>query len=154
MEAVENGYAEGIALDVHGDVSEGSAQNLFLVEKGALITPPTTSAILPGITRDAVITMARDLGLEVREERVARVQLYSCDELFLTGTAVEIAPVRSVDRIPVGEGCPGEVTRRLMREFAALTGGKSEDRRGWLDFVPQAVIAGVAGVAGSAGVAA
>jgi branched-chain amino acid aminotransferase len=143
MEAVENGYTEGIALDVHGDVSEGSAQNLFLVEKGALITPPTTSAILPGITRDAVITLSRDLGLEVREQRVARSQLYTSDELFLTGTAVEVAPVRSVDRIAVGTSCPGEVTRRLMKEFAALTGGRSEDRHGWLGYVPQAVTAEV-----------
>jgi branched-chain amino acid aminotransferase len=143
MEALENGYSEGIALDVHGDVSEGSAQNVFLVTGGEVITPPTTSALLPGITRDAVITMARDMGLNVRVERVARVQLYSCDELFLTGTAVEIAPVRSVDRIPVGTSCPGEVTRRLMREFAALTGGKSEDRHGWLALVPQAVAAAV-----------
>jgi branched-chain amino acid aminotransferase len=132
MEALSNGYVEGIALDSNGYVSEGSGENLFLVYGDTLVTPPATASLLPGITRDTVATLARELGLTVREEPVSRGQLYVCDELFMTGTAAEITPVRSVDKIPVGEGRPGPVTRRLMVEFRNVTGGVTPDRRGWL----------------------
>lgn len=132
MEAIANGYAEGIALDIHGTVSEGSGENLFLVQDGALVTPPMSSSILPGITRDAVITLGRDLGIPVREDAIPRGLLYTCDEMFFTGTAVEIAPIRSVDRVPVGGGKPGPITRRLMEEFNGILRGDLPDRHGWL----------------------
>jgi branched-chain amino acid aminotransferase len=132
VEALTNGYAEGIALDASGYVSEGSGENIFLVHNGALVTPPATASLLPGITRDTVLTLARDMGIPVRETVVSRGELYLCDEMFMTGTAAEITPIRSVDRIPVGEGRPGEVTRRLLAEFRSVTGGRTEDRRGWL----------------------
>ena len=132
VEALTNGYAEGIALDDSGYISEGSGENLFLVHNGTLVTPPATSSLLPGITRDTVMTLAQELGLPVRQEPVSRGQLYICDELFLTGTAAEITPVRSVDKINVGTGKPGEITRRLLAEFRNVTGGRVPDRHGWL----------------------
>jgi branched-chain amino acid aminotransferase len=132
MEAVTNGFAEGIALDSGGYVSEGSGENLFLVQGGVLMTPPLSASLLPGITRDAVITLARDLGIEVREQVIPRGLLYTCDELFMTGTAAEITPIRSVDRIPVGPGRPGEITMRLEAEFHGILAGDVEDRHGWL----------------------
>ncbi len=132
MEAIENGYTEGIALDVYGHVSEGSGENLFLVVDGVLITPPLAASILPGITRETVFALARELGLEVREDDVPRGLLYTCDELFFTGTATEIAPIRSVDRIPVGDRCPGPITSRLMQEYRGIVSGQIEDRHGWL----------------------
>jgi branched-chain amino acid aminotransferase len=139
MEALANGYSEGIGLDVQGHVSEGSGENLFLVKDGALVTPPVASSLLSGITRDAVMTLATDLGIPVREQLVPRGLLYTCDEMFFTGTAVEIAPIRSVDRIPVGEGRPGEITRRLMAEFQRIITGETPDRHGWLTPVGVAV---------------
>jgi branched-chain amino acid aminotransferase len=145
MEALTDGYAEGIALDIQGFVSEGSGENLFLVQDGVLMTPPISASILPGITRDAVITLARDLGVDTREMTVPRGLLYTCDEAFFTGTAAEISPIRSVDRIPVGSGRPGPITRRLMREFNGLVAGEIEDRRGWLSPVPVEAAKGVAG---------
>ena len=132
MEAITNGYVEGIALDSSGNVSEGSGENLFLVRNGVLVTPPLAASLLHGITRDTVITLALDMGIEVREEVVSRGQLYTCDELFLTGTAAEITPVRSVDRYQVGAGCPGEVTRRILTAFNQVVAGEAEDRHGWL----------------------
>ena len=132
LEAEENGYNEGIGLDEHGDVCEGSAENVFLVEGGVLLTPPLAGGILEGITRDAVLKLASDLGLAVREEGIPRGLLYTCDELFLTGTSVEIAPIRAVDRIPVGAGKPGEVTRRLQAELLGIARGETPDRHGWL----------------------
>lgn len=132
MEAITNGYVEGIALDSQGYVSEGSGENLFLIRNGIMVTPPSSSSLLPGITRDTVITLARDLGIPVREEPVPRGLLYICDELFMTGTAAEITPVRSVDKIEVGGGRPGELTRRLMSEFRATVSGRTADRHGWL----------------------
>ena len=132
IEAHVNGYVEGIALDAQGYVSEGSGENIFAIRNGILVTPPASSSLLPGITRDTVITLARDLGLAVREEPVPRGLLYICDELFMTGTAAEITPVRSVDKIPVGGGRPGDVTRRIMAEFRATVTGRIEDRHGWL----------------------
>ncbi|HVT16250.1 MAG TPA: branched-chain amino acid transaminase [Thermoanaerobaculia bacterium] len=132
MEALTNGFVEGIALDAGGYVSEGSGENLFLVYQGALLTPPLAASLLPGITRDTVITLARDLGLEVREQAIPRGLLYTCDELFFTGTAAEITPIRSVDHIVVGEGRPGAITRRLLDEFLGITSGEIRDRHGWL----------------------
>jgi branched-chain amino acid aminotransferase len=131
VEALTNGYVEGIALDESGYVSEGSGENLFLVHNGTLVTPPSAASLLPGITRDTILTLAQELGLPVRTEQVARGQLYTCDEMFLTGTAAEITPVRSVDKINVGQGKPGEVTRRLLAEFRNVTGGRTADRHGW-----------------------
>ena len=114
IEAVTNGYVEGIALDGRGFVSEGSGENIFLVRQGTLITPPLGSSVLEGITRDTVMRIAQDLGLPISEEVIPRGQLYTCDELFMTGTAAEITPIKSVDRSPVGRGgcCPGPVTAR------------------------------------------
>lgn len=132
MEALANGYVEGIALDARGFVSEGSGENLFLVQDGILITPPVASSILTGITRDTVVKIARDLEIPVREEVVPRGLLYAADEVFLTGTAAEITPIRSIDRIPVGRGCPGEVTARILARFKGITNGEIEDRHGWL----------------------
>ncbi len=132
MEAITNGYVEGIALDTNGNVSEGSGENLFLVRDGLLVTPPLASSLLHGITRSTVMTLARDAGIEVREEAISRGQLYTCDELFLTGTAAEITPVRSVDRQPVGSGCPGTITSIILREFNRVINGETEDRHGWL----------------------
>lgn len=141
MEAITNGFVEGIALDAGGYVSEGSGENLFVVQGGVLMTPPVSASLLPGITRDAIITLARDLGIEVREQVIPRGLLYTCDELFFTGTAAEITPVRSVDRIAVGTGRPGEVTLRLAAEFLGMISGDVEDRHGWLFPVPPAVAA-------------
>jgi len=135
MEALENGYTEGIALDVYGYVSEGSGENIFLVENGVIRTPPLASSILGGITRGCVITLARDLGYEVQEELIPREALYTADEVFFTGTAAEITPVRSIDRIPVGAGCRGPITERIQNEFFGITSGRVADRYGWLTLV-------------------
>lgn len=132
-EAKTNGYAEGIGLDVNGYLGEGSAENLFVVRDGVLYTPPVTCAVLPGITRDAVITIARDLGYEVREQVLPREVLYVADELFFTGTAAEITPIRSVDRLPVGSGTRGPVTEQIQARYFAIARGQEEDRWGWLD---------------------
>jgi branched-chain amino acid aminotransferase len=132
MEAISNGFVEGIALDSGGYVSEGSGENLFVVDRGVLMTPPVSASLLPGITRDAVITLARDMGLEVREQVIPRGLLYTCQELFLTGTAAEITPIRSVDRIQVGVGRPGPITRQLAAEFLGIVAGDIKDRHGWL----------------------
>jgi branched-chain amino acid aminotransferase len=136
MEALVNGYTEGIALDSAGRLSEGSGENLFLVYRGRILTPPLAGTILPGITRDTVITLARDAGYIVVEQQIARETLYIADEVFFTGTAAEITPVRSVDRIPVGTGVRGTVTERLQKEFFSLLDGEAEDRYGWLTPIP------------------
>lgn len=135
QEASRHGYAEGIALDHQGLVSEGSGENVFLVRRGRLHTPPLSSAILPGITRDTVITLARERGLEVIEERIPREALYLADEIFFTGTAAEITPVRSVDGLTVGDGRRGPITEDLQTTFFGLFDGRTEDQWGWLDFV-------------------
>jgi len=134
-QAVADGYSEAIALGPGGLVSEGSGQNLFLVRDGVLITPFLDGTSLAGITRDAVLQLARDRGLPVREQHVPREALYIADELFFTGTASEVTPIRSVDRIPVGEGRPGPITRTLQSDFMALVAGHAEDRHGWLTHV-------------------
>jgi len=132
MEAARNGYAEGIALDVHGWLSEGSGENLFLIRDGIIYTPPVTAALLPGITRDAVITLAQQLGYEVREQNLPREMLYLADELFFTGTAAEVTPIRSVDKLPVGSGKRGPITTAIQKAFFGLFSGETEDRWGWL----------------------
>ena len=132
MEAVDRGYAEGVALDVNGFVSEGSGENIFVVNNGHVLTPPLASSVLQGVTRHCVITLAGDLGYQVREERIPRELLYMADEVFFTGTAAEVTPVRSVDGITVGSGRRGPVTERLQSEFFGITGGQLPDRHGWL----------------------
>jgi branched-chain amino acid aminotransferase len=132
MEAARNGYAEGIALDVHGWLSEGSGENLFLIRDGIIYTPPVTAALLPGITRDAVITLAQQLGYQVREQNLPREMLYLADELFFTGTAAEVTPIRSVDKLPVGSGKRGPITTAIQKAFFGLFSGETEDRWGWL----------------------
>jgi branched-chain amino acid aminotransferase len=142
VEAKQDEYSEGIMLDSAGFIAEGSGENLFLVRDGVLYTSQVSNAILHGITRDSVITIARDLGMEVREMQMPREMLYLADEVFFTGTAAEITPVRSVDRLPVGEGRPGDVTRRIQQEFLGLARGQLADRFGWLTPVPAAVATG------------
>ena len=132
MEAKERGYAEGIGLSHDGTVSEGAGENLFLVHKGRIITPPSASAILSGITRDTVITLAQKAGFEVVEQAIPRELLYAADEVFLTGTAAEITPVRSVDNLAVGSG-ERPVTAKLQSLFFGLFSGETEDEWGWLD---------------------
>jgi branched-chain amino acid aminotransferase len=136
MEALVNGYAEGIALDVAGFISEGSGENLFLARRGTLYTPPLTAAILEGVTRASVLQLAQDAGIAVVERNLPREALYTADEAFLVGTAAEITPIRSVDRAPVGRGEPGEITRRLQADFQGIAGGTAPDRHGWLTAVP------------------
>ena len=137
MEAKLDGYEEAIALDVHGYVSEGSGQNVFAVMKGELVTPPLHNSILAGITRNSVITLARDLGYKVREEVMPREYLYAADELFYAGTAVEVSPIASVDKIPVGSGGRGPITKALQDAFFGIVRGEHPDRYGWLRPVPQ-----------------
>ena len=132
MEAAEHGYSEGIALDVFGYVAEGSGENLFLVQDGVLSTPPLSSSILNGITRQCTITLAREAGIEVKETVISREQLYIADELFFTGTAAELTPIRSVDHITVGEGKRGPVTARLQAAFFDIVSGRVPDRFNWL----------------------
>jgi branched-chain amino acid aminotransferase len=135
MEAIKDGYAEGIALDAEGFLSEGSGENLFLVKKGVLITPPLASSVLPGITRDTILALARQKGIDVREERLLRESLYIADEVFLTGTAAEITPVRSVDKIVVGKGSRGPVTEALQKAFFDVIECRVPDEFGWLTFL-------------------
>jgi branched-chain amino acid aminotransferase len=135
MEARANGFAEGIALAADGTLSEGSGENLFLVRKGVLYTPPAAASILVGITRDTVFELAHDLGLKVVEQALPRELLYLADEVFMTGTAAEITPVRSVDRRPIGSGSRGPITAALQEKFFGLFDGRTADRWGWLDYV-------------------
>jgi branched-chain amino acid aminotransferase len=134
-EARRGGYDEGIALGHNGLLSEGAGENLFLVKKGKLLTPPTSAGILAGITRDSVITLAAEMGLLLEERDLPREALYTADEIFMTGTAAEITPVRSVDRKTVGAGTRGPVTRALQDAFFGLFDGRTEDRWGWLEYV-------------------
>jgi branched-chain amino acid aminotransferase len=145
IEAVKGGFAEGIALDPAGYVSEGSGENLFAVVKGRLVTTPLVSSILPGITRDSVLTLARELGMLVEEKALPREMLYLADELFFTGTAAEITPIRSVDRLPVGAGKRGPLTASLQQAFFDLIEGRAADEHGWLTFVPALVGAATGG---------
>lgn len=135
MEAIADGYAEGIALDVNGFVSEGSAQNLFMVRGGIVYTPPLHASVLPGITRDSIIAIARDLGFEVREELIQREALYIADELFFCGTAAEVTPITSVDRVVIGSGKCGPVSRSIQKRFFEIVNGEVADKRGWLRYI-------------------
>jgi branched-chain amino acid aminotransferase len=135
MEALDNGYIENIVLDVNGYVSEGSGENLFLVSKGIIYTTPLWGSILEGITRQCAIQLATDLGCEVREQTMSREWLYIADELFFTGTAAEVTPIRSVDRIPIGTGTRGPVTAQIQQRFFDITRGTAEDVHGWLTLV-------------------
>ncbi|HEV2105908.1 MAG TPA: branched-chain amino acid transaminase [Candidatus Eisenbacteria bacterium] len=141
LEAVEDGYAEAIALDVNGYVSEGSGENLFAVVKGELLTPPLHASILQGITRETVMTLAREREIPVRETVMPRELLYVADELFFSGTAVEVTPITSVDRVVVGNGEVGPVTRAIQQAFFGIVRGEQPDRHRWLTPVPQAVAA-------------
>ena len=132
MEADVNGYAEGIALDTNGYISEGSGENIFLIRDGKMITPPLGTSVLPGITRDTVVQIARDLDIPLVESVVPREALYIADEVFFTGTAAEITPIRSVDRITIGAGHRGPITERLQKEFFGIVNGTVPDRYGWL----------------------
>ncbi len=134
MEALANGYVEGIALDVTGHISEGSGENIFVARDGILFTPPLIAALLPGITRYSVIILAKELGIEVREMNIPREMLYIADEVFFTGTAAEISPIRSIDKIMVGEGKPGPITKRLQQAFTDIT-RNGNDKFGWLSFI-------------------
>jgi branched-chain amino acid aminotransferase len=132
MEADINGYAEGIALDVNGLVSEGSGENVFIVRNGVLYTPPLANSALSGITRDSVLTIVRHLGLPVVEQSIPRELLYIADEVFFTGTAAEVSPIRSIDRILIGDGTPGAITKQVADEFFGIANGLKPDRFGWL----------------------
>jgi len=134
VEALRNGYAEGIALDDSGYVSEASGANIFLVRHGKIFTPPLASAVLPGITRDTIMTLARELGYTVHEQLIPREMLYIAEEAFFTGTAAELTPICSVDRVPVGSGKPGPIGRRLQQRFFEIAHGRAEDRYSWLTF--------------------
>jgi branched-chain amino acid aminotransferase len=137
MEAVGEGYSEGIALDTFGYLSEGSGQNVFIVRDNVIYTPPLTASVLPGITRDSVITLARELGFHVREEMLPRELIYIADEVFFAGTAVEITPIRSVDKITIGNGKRGPVTEAIQRTFFDVVRGEIPDTHGWLTYVDQ-----------------
>lgn len=137
MEAKLDGYSEGIMLDANGHVAEGSGENLFAVRDNVLYTAPIGAGILNGITRDSIIRLAADMGLEVRQELMPREFLYVVDELFFCGTAAEITPIKSVDRIPVGSGRPGEITLAMQREYMGIAHGAIPDRHGWLTMVPE-----------------
>ena len=148
MEAIVEGYSEGIALDTTGQVSEGSGENVFLVRDGVLYTPPLAASILPGITRDSVITLARGLGYEAREQAIPREMLYIADEVFFAGTAVEITPVRSIDKITIGTGTRGPVTEAIQAAFFGLIDGTAPDTHGWLTCVhPDPAPTGASGTA-------
>jgi branched-chain amino acid aminotransferase len=135
MQALADGYSEGIALDVQGNVSEGSGQNIFIVRDGTILTPPISASILGGITRDSIIALARDLGYTVVESDLPREALYIADEVFVVGTAAEVTPIRSIDRITIGPGRRGPITEALQRRFFAVINGELPDSHGWLTYV-------------------
>jgi branched-chain amino acid aminotransferase len=136
LEAISHGYVEGIALDVYGMVSEGSGENVFLVQRGNLITPSFGCSVLPGITRRTVITLAKEMGLKVIEEPVPREALYIADEVFFTGSAAEITPISQIDGITIGKGRAGEITKRLQTAYFDIVEGRAKDKFGWLTPVP------------------
>ena len=135
MEALLNGFAEGIALDDRGYVSEGSGENIFLVSGDVVLTPPLSSSILPGITRDSVIQICQELGITIKERTIQRAALYVADELFFSGTAAEITPIRSVDRITVGHGGRGPITEKIQKMFFEITKGERPAPGDWLTYV-------------------
>lgn len=136
MEAHDSGFAEALMLDANGYLSEGTGENLFVVRDGVIYTPPLSASVLPGITRASIFTLAKELGYPVREEFMAREMLFLADEVFMTGTAAEVTPIRAVDRIPVGDGQGrGPVTEALQKAFFAIVRGETKDRHGWLTYV-------------------
>jgi branched-chain amino acid aminotransferase len=135
MEAITDGYAEAIALDTSGNLSEGSGQNVFVVRDGVIYTTPIGDSVLWGITRDSVITIAKELGFEVREQTLPRETLYLADEVFFVGTAVEVTPIRSVDRVKVGRGKRGPITEAIQQRFFEIVKGSAPDTHGWLQFI-------------------
>jgi len=135
LEAISHGYVEGIALDVYGHVSEGSGENIFIVRDGVLITPPFGASILAGITRNTVKKIAEEMGYEVREQMIPREALYISDEAFFTGSAAEITPINSIDRIQIGGGKRGPITKKLQDRFFAILEGDDEDKYGWLTYI-------------------
>jgi branched-chain amino acid aminotransferase len=135
MEALVDGYEEGIALNIRGHVSEGSGENLFLIRDGVVFTPPLSSSVLPGITRDSVMTLFRDMDVRVIEETIPRELLYIADEVFFTGSAAEVTPIRSIDKIAIGTGKRGPLTERVQKAFFDVIDGRREDAHGWLTFV-------------------
>lgn len=135
MEANDLGYMEGITLDVNGHVSEGSGENIFAVYRGAIYTPPVGASILLGVNRSYIIALAREMGYEVREETFPREMLYVADELFFTGTAVEVTPIRSVDRIKIGNGSRGPITQKIQGQFFGIISGEIPDKHGWMTLV-------------------
>jgi branched-chain amino acid aminotransferase len=139
MEADINGYAEGIALDVSGFISEGSGENIFVIRDGKIYTPPLSASVLGGITRDTLVTLAREAGIEVVETNILREFLYIADEIFFTGTAAEVTPIRSVDKIMIGSGRRGPITEKLQSQFFGIVNGTASDRFGWLTPVPLTV---------------
>jgi len=135
LEALSHGYGEGIALDAYGYVSEGSGENIFIVRDKALITPPYAASILPGITRNTVITLAQELGYKVIEENIPREALYVAGEVFFTGTAAEISPVTHIDKVKIGCGEPGQITKSLQARFRGIVTAEEPDKWGWLTFL-------------------
>ena len=135
MEANLDGYDEGIVLGTDGLVSEGSGENIFAMKNDSIYTPSSSFSILPGITRHSAIALARDMGFKVEQRAIPREFLYVADEIFFTGTAAEITPIRAVDKIPVGSGKRGPITRKLQEAFFAITNGDEDDRHGWLTHV-------------------
>lgn len=132
MEAKDNGFSEGIALDIYGYVSEGSGENIFVIYKNTIYTPPLSNSVLGGITRNCAITIAEDMGYTIKEQVIPREMLYLADEIFFTGTAAEITPVRAVDRLPVGKGERGPVTQEIQAKFFGIIEGELPDKWGWL----------------------
>jgi branched-chain amino acid aminotransferase len=141
MEAIVEGYSEGIALNPDGNLSEGSGQNLFLVRNDIIYTPPLSASVLPGITRDTIITLAQDMGFQVKEQDLPREMLYIADEVFFCGTAAEVTPIRSVDKISIGAGKRGPITAALQQAFFDYINGNVPDRHGWLTYVDVPVTA-------------
>lgn len=135
MEALTYGFVEGIALDFLGYVSEGSGENIFVIKDGIMYTPPLGASVLPGITRDCVLQIAAELKIPLVEQFIPREALYIADEVFFTGSAAEITPIKSVDKIPVGKGKRGEITKKLQEEFFTITRAETDDRFGWLTFI-------------------
>jgi branched-chain amino acid aminotransferase len=150
MEAIVEGYSEGIALDTNGQISEGSGQNLFLVRDEVLYTPPLSAAVLPGITRNSILQIARDLGFKIAEEPLPRELLYISDEAFFVGTAAEVTPIRSVDKVTIGRGSRGPITEAIQKAFFAIVNGEAPDRHGWLKFVYPGEPLQTVGAAGAA----
>lgn len=139
MEAKANGYSEGIALDVNGLVSEGSGENIFVIRDGIIYTPALATSVLPGITRDSIVKIAKTLGYTVIEQGIPRELLYVADEVFFTGTAAEVSPIRSIDRITIGSGRRGPITEKIQSKFFGIVDGSLPDEFGWLTPVPQTV---------------